>query len=265
MNIQALISTMHQTDHALINRMNIQTDAIIINQCSINKFEEFKMNKNSIRFISLDERGIGLSRNNALMRATADLILFSDDDVVYVDECKKLILSAFEENPKADVMVFNVPSTNMERPTYIIPKKSRVRWFNCQRYGAVKMVAKTYMLKRSNIYFSLLFGGGAKYSSGEDSLFIMECIRKGLKVYANPTIIGYVNQESSTWFQGYTDKYFTDKGALYYCLSKRWSKLLCLQFVFRHYKLFKNNKTWREALKLMIAGVTLFTKKDSLN
>ena len=33
----------------------------------------------------LNERGIGLSRNTALMRATADIILFADEDVTYKD------------------------------------------------------------------------------------------------------------------------------------------------------------------------------------
>mgnify|MGYP001352875128 CR=1 FL=1 len=101
----------------------------------------------------------------------------------------------------------------------------------------------------------MLFGGGAKYSSGEDSLFLAECIRKGLKVYANPRVIGYVKQEESSWFQGYTDKYFIDKGVLYACLSNKWATFLCLQFVIRHRKMFKKEKSWKEAFSLMLKGI----------
>lgn len=90
------------------------------------------------------------------------------------------------------------------------------------KYGAVRIAVRTQKLRQANIYYSLLFGGGAMYSSGEDSLFIAECIRKGLRVYTNPTLIGHVSQEKSTWFKGYTNKYFIDKGVLFASLSKRW-------------------------------------------
>ena len=62
--------------------------------------------------------------------------------------------------------------------------------------------------------FSTLYGGGAKYSAGEDSLFIREAFRKGLKMYAAPAVIAEVKQEQSSWFCGYTDKFFIDKGVL---------------------------------------------------
>ena len=205
--------------------------------------------------MSFAERGIGLSRNNALMRATADIVLFSDEDVVYVDGYKDIIVNAFIKNRHADVILFNVPSTNPERPTYIIQKNSRVRWFNCQRYGAVKIAARTEKLKQARISFSLLFGGGAKYSCGEDSLFIIDCIKKGLTVYANPTTIGYVNQKSSSWFQGYTNKYFIDQGVFFYFVSRCWARLLSIQFLLRHYNMFKKDKKIIEAYKLMLQGV----------
>lgn len=255
MNLQVLVSTMQQTDHSLLEKMNIQSDVIVVNQCDRNKFEEFKYKGNSVRFLSLAERGVGLSRNNALMRVTSDICLFADEDVRYLDDYKEIILTAFKDMPEADMILFNVLSSNPERPTYKITKYSRVRWFNCLKYGAVKIAVKAEMLKQANICFSLLFGGGAKYGSGEDSLFVVECLKKGLKIYTNPTVIGYVSQEDSSWFKGYTDKFFIDKGALFACLSKGWAKLLCLQFVIRHHKLFAKDKSSKEAYQLMISGI----------
>lgn len=172
-------------------------------------------------------------------------------------------MNAFNKNPKADVILFNVPSANPERPTYVIKKHSRVRWFNCQRYGTVKIAARTEKLKLARLSFSLLFGGGAKYSCGEDSFFIIDCINKGLKVYANPVKIGYVNQKSSSWFEGYNKKYFIDQGIFYACVSSRWAKFLCLQFLVRHYKMFGKNKSMRELYKLMIEGVKTITGQKS--
>jgi len=105
LNLQVLVATMHQNDHSLLEKMNIQSDAIIGNQCNRNEIEEFNYNGNTIKYLSFPERGVGLNRNNALMRATADICLFADDDVRYVDNYKDIIIEAFEQNPKADMIV----------------------------------------------------------------------------------------------------------------------------------------------------------------
>jgi glycosyltransferase involved in cell wall biosynthesis len=258
MKLEVLVSTMYQNDHSLLKKMNIQSDAIIINQCNWNKIEEFEYEGNTIRYLSFNERGIGLSRNNAIMRVTADICLLADDDMIYVDDYERIIIDAFKDNPSVDLLIFNVPSINPKRPLHISKQKSRVRWFNCLKYGAVRIAVRTERLKQANIYFSLLFGGGAMYSAGEDSLFIADCIKKGLKVYTYPKVIGYVSQETSTWFNGYTDKYFIDKGAFYACLSRKWAFLFCLQFAIRHRNLFMKERTISNAIKLMLIGVRRF-------
>ncbi len=42
-------------------------------------------------------------------------------------------------------------------------------------------------MHKKHVSFSLLFGGGARATAmGEDSLFIRDCIRSGMKVYKTP-------------------------------------------------------------------------------
>lgn len=255
--IQVLASCMNKENiDQVVSDMNIRTDAIIINQCDTNKIEQKKINENEIQMYSFFERGVGLSRNNALLRANADIIIIADEDVRYVDDYVTIIEDAFKKTPDADMIVFNVPSENKERPVYEIKKNKRIHKYNCLRYGAVKFVIKLEKLREKNIFFSTLFGGGARYGSGEDSLFIMECIRKGMKVYSNTSIIGYVKQDSSTWFKGYTEKYFIDKGALYACLFPRFSDIFCLQYIVRHRKtLLSKEINMKKAFKLMRQGV----------
>ena len=67
------------------------------------------------------------------MRADSDIVLFSDDDVVYVDGYKDLILNEFKKNPKADVIIFNVSSNDQNRTEYINNRSHRLRLFNCLR------------------------------------------------------------------------------------------------------------------------------------
>lgn len=262
MRVQTLISAMNQTDEKLIKKMNIQTDAILINQT--NKFynKNFTYKGKDIKMFSFDEKGVGLSRNTALMRADADISVFADEDLRYLDGYEAIIIQEFEKNPAADIILFNVPSTNIRRPTYTIPKRSRVRWFNSQRYGAVKIAGKTEKIKRANVYFSLLFGGGAKYNAGEDSLFIAECLRKGLKIYTSPEVIGYVSQEDSSWFEGYNDKYFYDKGIFFSALSRKTSWIMCLQFILRKKSMFQEKISLRKAFLLMIKGTGVLYKKN---
>ena len=226
-----------------------------MNQCNENNIEEFKYKGNNIKILSLKERGVGLSRNTALMRAEANICLFADDDVKYVDNYKQIILDAFANNPKADVLIFNVPSTNKERKSKLITKNKRLHFHNCFKYGTYEVAVRLESIHKANIYFSLLFGGGAKYSCGEDSLFLKDCLKHGLKIYSCTEIIGQVSHQESTWFNGYTDKYFIDRGVLYGYLTKHYSILLCIQFVIRHGKMFKNNKKRREILKLMLKGL----------
>ena len=228
MRLQVLISTMHQKDYSLLDKMNIQTDAIVINQCDCNQIDSFLYKGHAIQWISLAERGIGLSRNTAFMRADADIVLFADDDVVYKDGYAKEVLQAFSEHPKASLIMFNLRSLNPERPEYIVKKEHRLHWYNCLKYGACRIAVRREAVQKKNIMFSLLFGGGTKHQAGEDNLFVTECLRAGIVGIASVTSIGTVKQADSTWFNGYTEKYYYDRGALFAAMYGRRANLLLL-------------------------------------
>ena len=261
--VQVLASAMNQKDHSILEEMKIQTDAIIINQSDKVEEEQITYKGRTIKFYTFNERGIGVSRNNAILRSSNDICVFADEDEFFVDDYEKIILEEFKNNPKADMILFNVPSTNPKQPTVNIRKKSRVRKYNSLRYGAVNIAVKMDKLKKKTIFFSLLFLCGAKYSSGEDSWFIYQCVKNKMKVYTSPQIIGYVRQEESTWFTGYNDKYFKDKGAFFCCLSNRWAKLLGLQFAIRKYKNFSKYKKLSEIVKLINQGILEFRQEEN--
>ena len=112
MTFQLLISTMNQVDFTLLEKMNIQSDAVVVNQCEENGVNEFEYNGYQIKWINMSARGVGLSRNTALHYATADIVLFSDDDITYEDGYANEIVCAFERNKKADVICFNIKLIN---------------------------------------------------------------------------------------------------------------------------------------------------------
>ena len=108
MKIQVLVAAMNQTDFSLIKKMNIKTDAIVGNQCDRNLIEKIDIGEQSVLYLNFAERGVGLNRNNALMRADGDICLFADDDMIYTDDYVEIIERAYKEIPDADVIIFNL-------------------------------------------------------------------------------------------------------------------------------------------------------------
>lgn len=255
LKIETLISTMNQEvdDLSLAEKMNIQTDAIIVNQTD-NVFYYREDGKSKIEMYSFDERGVGLSRNNALMRSTADVCLMADDDMVYVDNYEDIVRRAYLKYPDADFIVFNVRVHYSDRIEERVKKSGKVRFWNSLKYGTVTFSFKREAILKKNMSFSLLFGGGAKYSSGEDTLFLWTALKRKLKVYSEETIIADVYNYESTWFQGYNDKFYKDKGALFKSMEPILYPLLNLQLALRKKKTYKNKKSLNEILKMMNEG-----------
>lgn len=249
MVVQVLVATMGQTDHSLIEKMNIQTDAIVANQCDCNSIEEFMNGENQIKYLNFAERGVGLNRNNALMRASGDVVLFADDDMVYVDGYANLLNKVFDEIPEADVIVFNISS---RKPIKKIQKVGRLNYL---RYGTARIAARRKAIIDNGIFFNLCFGGGTSHCHGEDNLFLTSCLDKGLKIYAYPVLIANdFGERESSWNKGYDEKYVKDQGVLYYQISRKGYKLLCFQDAFRRHKSYKMSPLM--AFKLMLKGIS---------
>ena len=79
--VEVLVATMHQTDFSLIDKMNIQSDAVFANQAQSCGYEEREINGNKVRMVTTNHRGVGRNRNLATLYAQGDILLFSDDDV----------------------------------------------------------------------------------------------------------------------------------------------------------------------------------------
>lgn len=108
------------------------------------------------------------------------------------------------------------------------------------------------LIDKANIHFSHLFGDGCKYSSGEDSLFLIDCFRKGLRVYSYDGLIGDNIRDSSTWFRGYTEKFFYDRGAFAACAFPKLKYIVCIYYLFAYRKVRKCSVL--KMLKLMYYG-----------
>lgn len=255
--VQVLVSALNQDVKALAEKMKIETDAVIVNQCDRYGYETWHSGSGRVQSFCMAERGVGLSRNTALLHADAAICLFSDEDIVLEKGYQDAVRKAYEQNPDADMILFNV-RVAPERKTYWNEQVKRIHWYNYGRYPAYSISGKLEPLRKANVYFSLLFGGGARYSNGEDSLFLRDCLRAGLKIYAVPVCIGEeIPRESgeSTWFHGFTEKFFMDRGVLYHYLYGRLSRLFALRFLLKKKNEMCTDISFKRAYFLMKEGI----------
>ena len=259
MRPEVLVAALEKDPRALAEKMNIRTDCLIVNQCDRDGMEEFTHNGHTVRVLSMTKRGVGISRNAAIENSVGDILLFSDQDIVYYDGYEDIVKKEFELNPEADMLTFNI-NIGENRKTYENTDRGRVRLHNSGRYGAVSFAIKKDALIKSGVKFSLLFGGGAKYSAGEDSLFMCDLLKKGVKVFRSPGLLGYEDSSESTWFKGYNDKYFFDRGVLYHYLYGKLALPMSLRFLLKHKGEMCSQKSVGECFAIMKKGVKAATK-----
>ncbi len=254
MKLQLLVSAMNKDAENLINTMGITTDAVIINQCDKYDTRIFEDKNRKIEFYDMNERGVGRSRNSAVLKSSGDILLFSDEDIVYEKDYEKRVIKAFEENKNADMLIFNI-EVDESRRTYHIDKKTKVGLLNCGRYPTYSMAVKREVLLKKGIMFSLLFGGGAPYSAGEDSLFIMDCVKAGMNIYALPITIGREELRPSTWFNGYTEKFFYDRGVLFAHLYGKAAGIMAARYILAKKRVMCREIKPRDAYNLIKKGI----------
>lgn len=260
MSLQVLLATMGQEGISFLSQMNVDSDAFVVNQTDHFSYWRGDFRGHEVTIMSMKERGVGLSRNTSLDRAEADLALFADDDLVYYNGYEQIVKEEFERLSAADVIIFNLDSADAGRSVKQIQNSRRLR-LSAAAYGMPRVAVRTGSVRAAGVRFSLLFGGGAKYSAGEDSIFLAECVRKGLKVYTSPLSLGRVSFGNSSWYEGINKKYLHDRGALFYALSRLLWPFLILRFAVRHKSRIPEHIGQIGAIRLMWAGASEFRRQ----
>lgn len=162
MNLEVLLSCMHQKDMAIVERSRIQSDVLVINQCDRNGRVETTSNGNRFRMISTTERGLSRSRNKALEHACGDICLICDDDEIFEEGYREAILKAFEENPKADIITFA-----LHHPTRQFPKhRKRLGYIGALQSCSFQIAFRRERVLEKNIRFDVEMGSGAGNGGG---------------------------------------------------------------------------------------------------
>lgn len=255
--LQLLCATMHQHDFAKIAEMCVQSDVIFANQADCFAYDECTFGDYTARMFTTPSRGVGRNRNLSLLFAEADICLFTDDDVVYRDGYAAQVLQAFEALPDADVIIFGLESIHSsERKPPQIKAIRKLGWMSRNPYGGPRIAFRLDAIRKANIWFTLLFGGGCRYASGEDSLFLRDCKRKGLTLYTHPYILAKTDTTTSSWFQGYTAHFFFNKGAFFKAAHPRTRWLWMLYIWLRNG--YRSKLPITQAMRWLQRGATAF-------
>jgi len=229
---EILCVTMHQKDFSKIKEMNIHSDVVFANQADRTAYEELPFEEHTAKMISTQTRGVGFNRNLTLTYATADICLFADDDVTYDDHVEEYVLAEFEDHPDADIIIFNL-DTDSERKQIHYNKTKKCGRFCRMPWGAVRVAFRLNSVRKANVWFTTLFGGGCVFPSGEDSMWLTEAKKKGLTIYVSKHTIGTISMGQSSWFTGYDNKFYFAKGAYYQAVHPKGFSLWMLYFILR--------------------------------
>jgi len=216
MKIEILVATMFQNDFSLLDKLNIQSDAVIVNQHDSDNHQLFKYKGNNILWINSTERGLSRSRNMALVNSTADICIICDDDERLADGYPNMIENAYNNLKDADFIAFNINRIGWYEKEKEFDKPNKIGHF--KTYSSVHITFKREKIVKHQILFDVRFGAGSGiYSCAEDAIFCMDCHKRRFKMYTYPGILCDVTCDNSTWFNGYDTKYFYDAGAYLAC------------------------------------------------
>ncbi len=255
MTLQVLLSAMHLQDESYLDTLHVVSDAVVVNQCDRTARRDIKRSvpggMQQVCYIESTQRGLSVSRNMAIRNAQADICILCDNDVEYVAGYEQMILSAFEENPEADLIVFYIRRKEKPQPNY--PTK---RWMNY--LSVLKIFSPEIAFRRKSVQgisFNESFGAGSgKYLMGEENIFLYDCLKAHKKILYMPLMIAELREEESTWFQGYDKAFFISRGANYAAMSKFFSPALIWQFALRKRKLYRDNMGMFAAIRWMQRG-----------
>ena len=149
------------------------------------------LNKDDVIISQIPGRGLSRNRNNALRFATGDIGVIADDDVKYLSDSFNIIRKVFEENRDLDVACFKIKTPDGE-PEYKKYPEERYLLNKGKRHSisSIEIAFRINRIKEKDISFDERFGLGNKIiTSGEESVFIQDCIKERLKVEFFPLYI----------------------------------------------------------------------------
>ena len=199
LRVEILLSTMYKVDLDFLEPMFQHNsiddfDIIIVNQTSNDKLLHSKNSK--IKVFNSLERGSPASRNLAIKKATKDICLMSDDDIVYQPNLLQTILEAYRDQPEASLISFEAINEYGKLYTNYYPQGRHDKKTLKKIYTWV-ITFRRSVFKDHDIYFNHYFGVGAIFKGVTEYVFLRNAYDQGLLMYhMSKTIVMHPDMSS---------------------------------------------------------------------
>ncbi len=256
MQLQCLIATM---DDAFFNRKYRPpfADYLIINQVSTKHHPRH----NADNIFTYREKGLSKSRNKALKKANADICLIADDDIVFLDDASQIILAAFAKYPDADIITFQAQTPKGDLFKHYYPKQRQHGIRSIMQVSSWEIAFNRSTVMSAGLQFDEKFGLGSTFATGEENIFLLDALRKGLNLLYIPVPIVIHTQYSSGGDFNHTDL-IVAKGAMFYRMVGFKAYLLALLFALKKYRMSKVGLL--RFYRLMLTGIKQYKSHRNL-
>ena len=262
-SLEILVSTMNRVDLLFLEKMfkNVNLNdfhVLVVNQLDL-KAKPLVSNRENVRVINSFKKGLSNSRNLAIENAMGDLCLFADDDVTYLDGFKDIILHGFNKYKEADVVTFQMINDKEELFRKYKDQAEHDRKTIVLANSVVIAFNRTRLLQ-SNARFDSLFGLGCVFPTGDEYVFLMNCLSFNLKLYFYPKVI-LMHPEFSSGQAAGTDKVLFARAALFYKYHNGvgYLKLVHQLFLLLKYKKIRISEIWHK-FSVGLKGIKAYKK-----
>ena len=256
--IAILLSCMHQKDAAIVGRSGIETDVVVVNQCDEDSVQQSTFTNSrgeecQLRFVKTTERGLSRSRTKAIAESDAEICVVCDDDEQFLPSYAHIISQAYDAHPEADVIAFRIDGAGKTYPS----REKRVGYLGALRIWSLQITFRRQAVVSVGIRFDEEMGSGTGHGGGEENAFLYSCLRHGLKIHYVPQTIAALDEKSaSQWFDGFTEKFFLNRGwQTERYMGKASATLYALYYTVSKHSLYRTDCTFLKALKNMLIGI----------
>lgn len=244
MKLSVLITVLNEQIYDVVERLVPQiksSQVVISHQITKSGVRPLESVPKGVKYCYMFERGLSRNRNNAIKFATGDVCLICDADVNFVDGFEQRILQVYRENPLVDVAIFK--SLNLQgeqRKSY--PKVSvKLNFKSILSVNSIEISFRRKAVLDKGIVFNESFGLGAKFCSGEENIFLADCLRRDLSLCFFPQFINVHPQESSGVVYS-KNRIITNMKVFRYIYGFGAGFLALFFFAFYHYRLYSKVK-----------------------
>ena len=152
--------------------------------------------RDDVRVVHLEGKGVAKSRNAAIDNARSEYLVFADDDIEFDLNSLDAVTAHFEQCTCALVLGQAVDPDGTLRKKY----PSSPQWLNrinSAKAATYEMVIHVPAIKARGIHFDENFGAGATNYLGDEYIFIVDMIKRGLKAHFLPITMAVHPKDSS--------------------------------------------------------------------